>query len=281
MGLFPVTNCHSAGFIFLPMKSLANTIYSCFKDKGEFTLKDAYSENSDKPKETVRARIYDNRLDLSMLGDASIDCILTDHPWLDKKSNKGGDRNFATYDCFRYTLDDFREKARVLKDGCFLVEILPAENENNYNYLYQIKKYAEQCGLLYYSKVTWKKGNFVSNTGRKSKNTQDVMIFSKGKARSLRIDAKKTKDNGTPQYMSGTAQMLPAMFDIPPVARKNKIHQSELPLTLCPALNLKRNCILIELAHRNILKIRDRLAGNPFFREAFWKATPAPANPNG
>ena len=290
------------------MKSLANIIYSCFKDKGEFSLKDAYSENSDKPKETVRARIYDNLgvkfervakglyktiegdescvviegdgRDLFMLGDASIDCILTDHPWLDKKSNKGGDRNFATYDCFRYTLDD---------------------------YLYQIKKYAEQCGLLYYSKVTWKKGNFVSNTGRKSKNTQDVMIFSKGKARSLRIDAKKTKDTGTPQYMSGTAQMLPAMFDIPPVARKNKIHQSELPLTLCErilqfvtrqgetvldtfagsgvvgeaALNLKRNCILIELAHRNILKIRDRLAGNPFFREAFWKATPALANPNG
>lgn len=317
------------------MKSLANTIYSCFKDKGEFSLKDAYSENSDKPKETVRARIYDNLgvkfervakglyktiegdescvviegdgRDLSMLEDASIDCILTDHPWLDKKSNKGGDRNFATYDCFRYTLDDFKEKARVLKDGCFLVEILPAENENNYDYLYQIKKYAEQCGLLYYSKVTWKKGNFVSNTGRKSKNTQDVMIFSKGKARSLRIDAKKTKDTGTPQYMSGTTQMLPAMFDIPPVARKNKIHQSELPLTLCErilqfvtrqgetvldtfagsgvvgeaALNLKRNCILIELAHRNILKIRDRLAGNPFFREAFWKPTPALANPNG
>ena len=303
--------CHNlslCGSIFLLMKSLANAIYSCFKDKGEFSLKDAYSENSDKPRETVRARIYDNLgvkfervakglyktiegdescvviegdgRDLSMLGDASIDCILTDHPWLDKKSNKGGDRNFATYDCFRYTLDDFKEKARVLKDGCFLVEILPAENENNYDYLYQIKKYAEQCGLLYYSKVTWKKGNFVSNTGRKSKNTQDVMIFSKGKARSLRIDAKKTKDTGTPQYMSGTTQMLPAMFDIPPVARKNKIHQSELPLTLCEkilqfvtrqgetvldtfvgsgvvgeaALNLKRNCILIELAHRNILK---------------------------
>ena len=86
------------------MKSLANTIYSCFKDKGEFSLKDAYSENSDKPKETVRARIYDNLgvkfervakglyktiegdescvviegdgRDLSMLGDSSIDCIL-------------------------------------------------------------------------------------------------------------------------------------------------------------------------------------------------------------
>lgn len=281
MGLFPVTNCHSAGSIFLRMKSLANTIYSCFKDKGEFSLKDAYSENSDKPKETVRARIYDNLgvkfervakgLYKTIEGDES--CVVIE--------GDGGDRNFATYDCFRYTLDDFREKARVLKDGSFLVEILPAENENNYDYLYQIKKYAEQCGLLYYSKVTWKKGNFVSNTGRKSKNTQDVMIFSKGKARSLRIDAKKTKDTGTPQYMSGTAQMLPAMFDIPPVARKNKIHQSELPLTLCPALNLKRNCILIELAHRNILKIRDRLVGNPFFREAFWKATPALGNPNG
>ena len=101
---FPVTNCHFAGSIFLRMKSLANTIYSCFKDKGEFSLKDAYSENSDKPKETVRARIYDNLgvkfervakglyktiegdescvviegdgRDLSMLGDASIDCIL-------------------------------------------------------------------------------------------------------------------------------------------------------------------------------------------------------------
>ena len=125
---FPVTNCHFAGSIFLRMKSLANTIYSCFKDKGEFSLKDAYSENSDKPKETVRARIYDNLgvkfervakglyktiegdescvviegdgRDLSMLEDASIDCILTDHPWLDKKSNKGGDRNVATYDCF-------------------------------------------------------------------------------------------------------------------------------------------------------------------------------------
>lgn len=39
---------------------IANNIYSCFKNKGEFTLKDAYSEYSDKPKETVRARIYDN-----------------------------------------------------------------------------------------------------------------------------------------------------------------------------------------------------------------------------
>lgn len=70
------------------------------------------------------------------------------------------------------------------------IEILPAENENNYEYLYQIKQYAKEAGFLYYSKVTWKKGGFVSNTGRKAKNSQDVMVFSKGKARSMRIDKK-------------------------------------------------------------------------------------------
>ena len=102
------------------MRSLANKIYSCFKSQKNFTLQEAYSEYSDKPKETVRARIYDNlgikferiakglykTIDgnesciliegdgrkLSMLNDNSIDCILTDHPWLDKKSNRGGDR---------------------------------------------------------------------------------------------------------------------------------------------------------------------------------------------
>lgn len=59
------------------------------------------------------------------------------------------------------------------------MEVLPAENENNYEYLYQIKNYAKEAGFLYYSKVTWKKGNFVSNTGRKAKNTQDIMFFLK------------------------------------------------------------------------------------------------------
>ena len=297
------------------MDGLALKIFNCFKSKDNFTLKEAYNQNLDKPKETVRARIYDNlginfeRIakgiyktvhgyetcvviegdgrNLSILKDSSIDCILTDHPWLDNKSNRGGDRKFAEYDCFKYSLQDFQEKARVLKDGCFLVEILPAENENNYEYLYQIKKYAEQCGLLYYSKVTWKKGYFVSNTGRKAKNTQDVMIFSKGKARSMRLDMKKTAQTGVNHYMSGTAKMLPAMFDVSPVSRKNKIHQSELPLSLCEqilqyvtyegevvldsfagsgvvgeaALNLKRNCILIEILRENIKKICKRFEG--------------------
>lgn len=294
--------------------SLADKIFTCFKHQGEFTLTDVYNHNQDKPKETICARIYDNLgikfervtkgiyrtiagdetcviiegdgRDLSMLKDNSIDCILTDHPWLDLKLNKGGTRAFAKYDCFKYTLEDFIEKARVLKDGCFLVEVLPAENENNYEYLYQIKQYAREAGLLYYSKVTWKKGTFISNTGRKAKNTQDIMIFSKGKARNMRLDKKKTDIVGEPCYMSGCNGMLPAMFDVQPVSWKDKIHQSELPVSLCEqilsfvtyegevvldsfagsgvvgeaALNVKRNCILIEIVKENVEKIKNRLA---------------------
>lgn len=104
--------------------SLAKRIFDCFKSREEFTLKEAYENNSDTAKETVRARIYDNlgvkfeRIakgvyrtiggnsetciviegdgrDLSILKNESIDCIVTDHPWLDTKSNRGGDRNFT------------------------------------------------------------------------------------------------------------------------------------------------------------------------------------------
>lgn len=300
---------------------LAEKLFRCFKGKETFTLQAAYESNSDKPKETIRARIYDNlgvrftRLakgiyrtidsyeeaciilegdgrDLSMLEDNSIDCILTDHPWLDMKSNKGGTRAFAVYDCFKYSLEDFKEKARVLKEGCFLVEILPAENENNYEYLYQIKQYAKEAGFVYYAKVAWKKGTFVSNTGRKSKNTQDVMIFSKGKARSMRYDKKKSDITGKDYYMSGCSGMLPTMFDVQPVSKKNRIHQSELPVSLCEqilqfvtyegevvldsfagsgvvgeaALHTKRSCILIEILKENVEKIKQRLGNNILFQ---------------
>lgn len=233
--------------------------------------------------ENVKLINGDGRV-LSMLPDASIDCIITDHPWLDKLSNKGGNRSFADYECFLYEQKDFDEKARVLKPGCFLAEFLPAENENNYEQLFQIKQFAKASGLVYYSKVIWKKGKFVSNTGRKAKNTQDIMIFSKGKARSLRLDAKKTRVSGKPCYMSGAAGMLPTMFDIEPVPRHQKIHQSELPLPLCEelleyltiegevildqfagsgaigiaAIRKGRNCIMIEKFPENVSKIRER-----------------------
>lgn len=259
--------------------SLAQRIQGFFKEQEVFTMKDAYKVDPGTPKTTIRARIYDNlgirfeRIskgvyrtldnsclivegdgrDLSMIEDNSIDCIITDHPWEVPKSHVGGNRNFTNqYSTFKYELNDFKEKARVLKEGSFLVEILPAENENNFDYLYSIKKMAEECGLLYYSKVPWKKGTFVANTGRKAKNTEDIMIFSKGKARNLRPDAKKTKKEGTPQYMSGTAAMLPTCFDVQAVGKKEKIHQSEKPvelwMTLLDYITLEGEVILDQFA---------------------------------
>ena len=85
--------------------------------------------------------------------------------------------------------------------------------------------------------------------------------------------------------MSGTKGMLPAKFQIPPVPGKERIHQSELPVSLCEqilefvtcekevvldtfagsgstgeaCLNKGRNCILIELLRENVEKIQARL----------------------
>ncbi len=243
--------------------SIATSIMTTFKGV-TFSLQDAYKVYYPKfPKETIRARIYEklgisfkrigkgiyttttenesvaliegDGRNLSMLKDKSIDCIITDHPWSDPKANKGGNRNFATYDTFCYTPQDFKEKARVLKEGCFLVEMLPSETETNYEYLYQIKKMAAEAGFVYYAKVPWKKGTQVNNTGRKAKNTEDMLIFSLGKARNLRPDAKK--DKAEPQikhYMSGANGMLPTEFDYQPP--KTKLHQSEKPVELVERL---------------------------------------------
>ena len=103
------------------------------------------------------------------------------------------------------------------------------------------------------------------------------MIFTKGKARCMRLDSKKIKKDGRIHYMSGAARMLPAMFDVEPVPRNQKIHQSELPVELCEqlipyltregevildqfagsgavgvaALRLGRRCIMIEKSHED------------------------------
>lgn len=292
---------------------LAGNLFEVFSGKTGFTLKEAYEAAREKPKTTVRARIYENLgilfrrvgkgvyaviedgqecilmegdgRDLSFLKDESIDCIITDHPWLDPKSNRGGNRSFADYECFHYEQRDFAEKARVLKPGAFLAEFMPAENENNYEELFGIKQMAKECGLEYYCKVSWKKGSFVGNTGRKAKNTEDIMLFTKGKARNLRLDVKRTKAFGGPCYMSGTAGMLPTMFDVEPVPRGKKRHPGELPVALCEqliefltregeiildpfagsgsvgvaALRKGRRCILIEKVHEYVEQIRERI----------------------
>lgn len=295
--------------------SIVNNLIECFKGR-TFTMKEAYEVNPDVNKESVRTRIYENLnvefeklgknlyitkdrdaiviegdgRDLSILEDASIDCIITDHPWEDNKSNKGGSRNFASYSCFRYTVEDFEEKARVLKNGSFLCECIPAENENNYEYLYELKKMAEAAGFKYYCKVPWKKGTFVSNTGRNAKNFEDILIFSKGKPRALRPDKQRGIVNGVPtRFMSGANGMLPAEFNVQAVSKTSRIAQSEKPSLLFEQLleyvtkenevvldqfagsgsvgeaciHKNRKCILIEKSHDLVMKICNRLQMQP------------------
>lgn len=205
-------------------------------DKGLFkrVAKGVYTVTKQEAGEEITCMLVQgNGRDLSFLKDNSIDAIITDHAYDLKNSLKGGNRDFASYDCFQYVQEDFDEKYRVLKKGHFLVEFLPEENGDNFEYLYQIKKMAKESGLEYYAKVSWKKGSFIANTGRKSKNTEEIAFFSKGRARNMRPDAKKDKaDPEVSHFMSGTKRMLPTVFDVEPTGKSQRRHQAEKPVEL-------------------------------------------------
>lgn len=207
--------------------SIQMTLFDYFMDSEQFTLKEATEavlSVKEVKEPSVRGRIYEgidkglfervgkgvytvrrdfngqenscllingDGRDLSMFEDNSFDALICDHPYKLDSSLKGGNRDFATYESFLYEQRDFDEKSRVLKPGCFLVEFLPEENADNFQYIYRIKEMAQTAGLEYYATVPWKKGDFVANTGRKAKNTEQVVLFTKGKARSLKIDMKK------------------------------------------------------------------------------------------
>ena len=158
---------------------------------------------------------------LESVEDGAIDCIITDHPWDCSKSNKGGNRDFADYDTFRYEQADFDAKARVLKDGAYLVEFLPVETEANWRYLTEIKEMAYASGFRLYATCLWRKAHGGMNTGRTTKGVEQVVIFSKGKPRRL---SKK----GMP-YM--TRSMLDFEMDIP-IPRNGKAHKAEKPVEL-------------------------------------------------
>lgn len=184
--------------------------------------------------------------DISFASDQSIDCIITDHPYDTSGALDGGNRNFAQYERFQYTLKDFKEKARVLKDGAFLVEFLPEENVSNWRYLARLKQLACEAGFEYYTKVPWVKGDFIANTGRKSKNTEEVMFFTKGKARCLRPGKA-----GAP-LGSGAAGMLPTVFNVQSVYPSDRIHQAEKPVKLLEQIidfvTVKGECVLDQFA---------------------------------
>lgn len=278
-------------------KSIQLTLMDFFSDCDTFTTREAVEKIVKEKKvnpESVRARIYEgidkglferctnldgkivrgvykvvkdntttilvngNGRDLSFISDNSVDCIITDHPYDDEKAHKGGNRDFTEYNTFYYNQSDFEEKFRVLKEGAFLVEMLPEESNSNYEYLYQIKTMAKEAGFQYYAKVPWKKGSVVRNTGRKAKNVEDIIFFSKGKPRCLKPDQKKNKktmiengyseflkgkdslaveqfliSKGLPvEYMSGTYGILPTCFDYEIPSKEKKIHQAEKPVEL-------------------------------------------------
>jgi site-specific DNA-methyltransferase (adenine-specific) len=154
----------------------------------------------------------------------SIDCIITDHPWEDKKAHRSGNQKaFAEYDVFRYMLDDFKQKARVLKDGAYLVEFLPVESATNWEYLHEIKQMAKQCGLNYYTHCIWRNApEGTINTGKTTKGVQQLVIFSKGKPRKLSrpgIAGYQTKE-----ILNYEIEML--------LKAKDKCHQAEKPVAL-------------------------------------------------
>lgn len=271
-------------------------LFQYFLDDEQFTVKDATNLVNSVMKvnnESIRARIYEgvekglfekvsrgvykvtsqidgNRndcllingdgRDLSMIPDNSIDGIITDHPYDLTKALTGGNRKFASYELFKYNQKDFEEKQRVLKEGAFLVEFLPEESEINYQYLFEVKDMAIKSGFKYFAKVPWKKGDFVANTGRKSKNVEDVMIFSKGEPRALKLDAKKNIEIATKNnidikgktsyeirdilidkgfdvcYMKGTNGMLPTTFDHQPRGKNDKVMEAEKPVELLESI---------------------------------------------
>ena len=246
-------------------KTIITQLITVFK-KESFTLKQAYEICPQNHPESVRARIYESLgdlfirvekgvyeatleglrtifiegegRDLSFLEENSIDAIITDYPWLDKTAHKGGNRNFAnSYEGFQYSQSDFNEKACVLKPGSFLVEFMPLESESNWQELARIKQLAVNAGLQYYAKVPYIENN-IRNTGRTSKAGGDILIFTKGKARALRPDAKKNKANGVSSgyFMSGAAGMLPVQFEAPLPPKKELRHQSMKSLALIKSL---------------------------------------------
>lgn len=159
---------------------------------------------------------------LTEIDDNSIDCIITDHPWEDKKAHRSGNHKaFADYETFKYEKSDFEAKARVLKEGSYLAEFLPIESATNWRYLNSIKEMAEEVGFKYYCQLIWrnaKEGEI--NTGRTTKGVQQILIFSKGKARRL-------SPKGKPY---ATKNMLSYETYIPANKGKEKMHQAEKPI---------------------------------------------------
>ena len=222
------------------------------KKNGIACLKEIYKAASKWPEESVRCGIYRDRKQrfkrvakgvyllvgkesasllirgngrkLDEIEDNSISAIINDHPWKNEKAHKSGNQKcFADYETFCYTQEDFEQKARVLIQGGYLAEFLPVRSFTNKKYLNQIEEMAEKANLNYYASVIWRIApEGVINTGRTTKGVEQIVIFTKGKARCL--------NSGGKAYQ--TTRILNYEIDIPANKGKHKSHQAEKPIAL-------------------------------------------------
>lgn len=158
------------------------------------------------------------------IDDNSIDCAICDHPWEDKKAHRSGNQKcFAEYETFKYTQEDFDQKARVLKDGAYLAEFVPVESSTNFEYLYSLKCMAKKSGLEFYCTCLYRNSpEGKINTGKTTKGVQQILIFTKGKPRKLSkpsVNAYQTREilNYEIEYL---------------MSPKDKHHQAEKPIEL-------------------------------------------------
>ncbi len=214
---------------------------------------------------------------LSEIEDGSIDgAIITDHPWEDKKAHRSGNqKGFAEYDTFRYTVEDFKQKYRVLKDGCFLVEFLPIMSSTNWEYIEEIMHMAKDAGFQFYTQCIWRNAPEGSvNTGKTTKGVQQLLIFSKGKPRKLSrpgVNAYQTRN-----ILNYEIEVL--------LKNSEKHHQAEKPVALYEylieqltdenevcldqfsgscnmlqaAVNKNRFAVCYELCHEFVIKAKER-----------------------
>ena len=92
---------------------------------------------------------------LQCLEKSSVDLIIADHPYpIQKGTNRKCNSSYEDT-TFEYTLEDFENKARVLKNGSFLVEFLPEMKETNLEYIMSVLSNAKSAGFNFYCKIPW------------------------------------------------------------------------------------------------------------------------------
>lgn len=260
------------------------TVISGFQ--GVFNLQMLYQFFPDQKETTIRGRVYRELLGKGVItkegkgfysfkgtggeeglilnGDArtldcleenSIDLIIADHPYPIQKGNNRACNSTYSETTFRYTLEDFSNKSRVLKDGSFLVEFLPELKETNMDYLAGILLNAKEAGFNFYCKVPWYKaeirnGKLVDGSafvGRKAV-LEEIYIFSKGSPRRLRT----RKQGKTERTEKGARSMLPAIFMEPTIIPSKRSHQAQKPQELLKklieALSLETEVVLDQFA---------------------------------